>query len=96
MGRSEENERMVLDTKFGKLVCEVMSDGDYKEFAIDLVRPDGRAYQVAVVGTNEHSDDPHYNDDMVHVYTWDGQYEDCAEQFYMDPNGEGWYAKEER
>ena len=96
MGRSKDNERIVLPCKFGKLVCEVVRDDeDYKEFAIDLHRSDGKEYQVAVIGTNESSDDPHFNDDMVHVYAWDGQHEDCSYHVYMDPSGDGWYFDQE-
>ena len=96
MGRFTLTERMdeclVLETKFGKLVCwKVRDDEDYREFAIDLIGNDGREYQVATIGTCENSDDPHFNDDMVHVYTWDGQHEDCAGQLYMNPHGDGWY-----
>ena len=92
MGRSNDNERMVLECKFGKLVCEVVRDDDeYKEFAIDLISTDGKEYQIAVIGTNECGDDPHYNDDMVHVYVWNGHSDDCCSQFYMDPHGEGYY-----
>ena len=43
MGRKQSNERIVLPCKFGKLVCEVVSnDDEYKEFAIDLYRNDGK------------------------------------------------------
>lgn len=89
---------LVLETKFGKLVCwKVRDDEDYKEFSIDLIANDGKEYQVATIGTNEGSDDPHYNDDMVHAYIWNGQHPDDPADFYMDPHGDGWYydAKEE-
>jgi len=96
MGRFTLTERfgdsLVLDTKFGKLICwKVRDDDEYKEFSIDLIANDGKEYQVATIGTNESSDDPHYNDDMVHAYIWDGQHEDVAADFYMDPNGDGYY-----
>ena len=91
-------EKLELDTKFGRLVCwMVRDDEDYKEFAIDLVTHDGREYQVATIGTNEGSDDPHFNDDMIHAYIWDGQHEEEPRQLYMDPHGDGYYydAREE-
>lgn len=90
-------EKLVLDTKFGRLVCwKVRDDEDYKEFSIDLIANDGREYQVACIGTNEGSNDPHFNDDMVHVYAWNGQHEDCADQLYMDPHGDGWYSSSDK
>ena len=96
MGRSKDNESMVLECKFGKLVCEVMRDDeDYREFAIDLIADDGKKYQVAVIGTNERGDDSDFNDDMVHVYAWNGRQEDCAADFYMDPHGDGYYCDQE-
>lgn len=91
------DEALVLDTKFGKLVCwKVRDDEDYKEFAIDLIANDGKEYQVATIGTNEGFNDLHC-DNLVHIYAWDGHYEDCAGELYMDPHGDGWYydAKEE-
>ena len=85
-------DKLVLETKLGKLVCwKVRDDEGYKEFAIDLIANDGKEYQVATIGTNEGSDDPHFNDDMVHAYIWDGQHPDDPEQFYMDPHGDGFY-----
>ena len=86
------SEKLELQTKFGTLVAWVVRDDeDYKEFAIDLIANDGKEYQVACIGTDEYSDDPHYNDDKVHIYTWDGHDPDCCHQEYMDPNGEGYY-----
>ena len=86
------DEKMVLDTKFGKLVCwKVRDDEDYREFSIDLIANDGKEYQVATIGTNECSDDPHFNDDRIHVYVWGGQHPEDPEEFYMDPHGDGWY-----
>ena len=44
MGKNEDDERIVLPCKFGKLVCEVVRDDDEcKELAIDLYRDDGMA-----------------------------------------------------
>ena len=94
MGRSKDNERLVLDTKFGKLVCEVVrDDDDYREFAIDLYRNDGKAVQVCVVGTNEY--DEVSGDDMVHVNLWDGEHEDCCATHHVKPFGDGWWGEEE-
>lgn len=86
------DDALVLETKFGKLVCwKVRDDEDYKEFSIDLIGNDGREFQVATIGTCENSDDPHFNDDMIHAYIWDGQHPDDIESFYMDPHGDGYY-----
>jgi len=93
-------ERIELPCKFGTLVCEVFSNGDFKELAIDLVRPDGKGYQVCVVGTNENCDGLdlfseeeriEYRD-RIHVYLWDGEEPDCCEQWHMNPDGDGYYA----
>lgn len=91
-----------VECKFGTLVCSVFSDNDdYRELAIDLVRPDGRSYQVCCVGTDEHEpwsfdwltkekNEQHRRENRsVHVYVWNGEDEDCCDQFYMDPNGDG-------
>jgi len=93
MGREQDNERMVLDTKFGKLVCEVMVDSeDYKEFAIDLYRNDGKAVQVCVVGTYEY--DKASDGDKVHVNLWDGENVDCCATHHVEPYGNGWWGEE--
>ena len=92
------DEKLELHTKFGRLVCwKVRDDEGYMEFAIDLVTKDGREYQVATIGTCENSNDPHFNDDMVHAYIWNGQHEEEPTSFYMDPHGDGYYydAREE-
>lgn len=107
MGRSKDNERLVLECKFGKLVCEVVRDDeDYKEFAIDLYRNDGKAVQVCVVGTDEgklHVADwmkPEQqieavrNFRMVHVSLWDGDDQDCCKVHYVEPYGDGWWGEE--
>ena len=96
MGRFTLTERiedaLVLETKFGKLVCwKVRDDEDYREFSIDLIASDGKEFQVATIGTCENSDDPHFNDDMIHIYGWNGQNQDCSDQLYMDPHGDGYY-----
>jgi hypothetical protein len=108
MGRSNDNERLVLECKFGKLVCEVVRDDDeYKEFAIDLHRNDGKVVQVCVVGTNE--GDPFLadwmtlkqkieaerNSHMVHIDLWDGDDQDCCGRFHTKPFGDGWCEEEE-
>lgn len=104
MGRGQDNERMVLECKFGKLVCEVVrNDDEYKEFAIDLYRNDGKAVQVAVIGTDEyemwkperlnHIERKQHS--MVHVYYWDGEDEDCYGQHFVEPFGDGWWGEEE-
>lgn len=88
----DSNDTLVLETKFGKLVCwKVRDDEEYKEFAIDLMANDGREYQVATIGTIEWSNDPHYNDDMMHAYIWNGQHPEDPASFFMDPHGDGWY-----
>ena len=107
MGRDQDNERIVLDTKFGKLVCEVVRDDeDYKEFAIDLYRNDGKAVQVCVVGTDEHEwERTDWFDDetnrkfeeqngKVHIYMSDGESQDCEGSWYVEPYGEGWWGEE--
>lgn len=95
MTRFEElgiSEKVQLNCKFGKLVCwKSREDEDYREFSIDLIAEDGREYQVATIGTNEYSDDPHFNDDKVHIYLWDGQRSEDPSWQYMDPHGDGWY-----
>ncbi|MBQ9000487.1 MAG: hypothetical protein IJ087_01385 [Eggerthellaceae bacterium] len=94
MGRSNDNERLVLPCKFGKLVCEVVRDDDeYKEFAIDLHRNDGKVVQVCVVGTNEY--DECNGDDKVHVNLWDGEREDSCGVHHIEPYGDGWWGEEE-
>lgn len=92
---------VVLDCKFGEIVCEVVrSDEDYRELEVDLVRPDGRAYQVCIVGTNENEDGLQFMDppareryrDNLHIHYWDGHDEDqCDEGIFLDPEGEGFY-----
>lgn len=95
MGRSKDNDRLVLHTKFGKLVCEVMrDDADYKEFAIDLYRKDGKAVQILVVGTDEYTDDPCTSSNKVHTYIYDGEDADVAADFYTEPFGDGWWTDE--
>ena len=103
MGRSNDNERIVLPCKFGKLVCEVVRDDEeYKEFAIDLYRNDGKAVQVCVVGTDEWEwHEPNLatpmekrQHDMVHINYWDGEDEDCYGQHFVEPYGDGWWGKE--
>jgi len=86
------DECLVLETKFGKLLCwKVRDDAEYKEFSIDLIANDGKEYQVACIGTNEQGDDPCFGDDRIHVHVWDGQRPDDIESFYMDPCGDGFY-----
>ena len=103
MGRSKDNERLVLPCKFGKLVCEVVRDDDeYKEFAIDLYRNDGKVVQVCVVGTCEYglpegceqtnAQERHYN--TVHVDYWNGEDEDCYGSQHVEPYGDGWWGEE--
>lgn len=103
MGRGQQNERIVLPCKFGKLVCEVVRDDDeYKEFAIDLYRNDGKAVQVCVVGTCEYEPPADAEPtpmqakqhDMVHVDYWDGEDEDCCGVHYVEPFGDGWWGEE--
>lgn len=94
MGRGQMNDRLVLDTKFGKLVCEVVRDDEYKEFAIDLYRNDGKAVQVAVIGTDEGGGDTDM--DRIHTYLWDGENADGPDAcYYTEPFGEGWWGEEE-
>lgn len=94
MGRGQGNERIVLPCKFGKLVCEVMrDDDDYREFAIDLYRNDGKAVQVCVVGTDERGGDLD-GVDKVHIYMYDGENEDCCGQHFVEPFGDGWWGEE--
>lgn len=103
MGRSKDNERIVLPCKFGKLVCEVVRDDDeYKEFAIDLYRDDGKVVQVCVIGTDEYelresanrSTERTKQHDMVHVHVWDGDSQDCHWSTYVEPYGDGWWGEE--
>ena len=104
MGRSKDNERLVLPCKFGKLVCEVVRDDDeYKELAIDLYRDDGKVVQVCVVGTDEYElykpERLSYMDkkrhDMVHIYYYDGEDPDVYGQQFVEPYGDGWWGEEE-
>ena len=107
MGRSKDNERIVLPCKFGKLVCEVVRDDEsYKEFVIDLYRDDGKAVQICVVGTDEgelfvadwmkpeRRIEAARNHRMVHVDLWDGDEQDCSGRHYVEPYGDGWYGEE--
>ena len=95
MGRNRDNERMVLECKFGKLVCEVVRyDEDYREFAIDLYRNDGKVTQVCVVGTYESAAWTEVGDDKVHVDLWDGESEDCCKRHYVEPYGDGYWGEE--
>jgi len=95
---------LVLDTKFGKLVCwKVRDDEEYKEFSIDLIANDGKEYQVATIGTDEHGfyESPFLSKECIeklrkrhasiHTYLWDGNGEDSCESFFMDPHGDGYY-----
>lgn len=96
MGRGQENGRLVLDCKFGKLVCEIVrADEDYREFAVDLYRNDGKVVQVCVVGTYE-SDvwEEAIGEDKVHVDLWNGEDEDCCDRHYVEPFGGGWWGEE--
>lgn len=108
MSRSKDNKRMVLECKFGKLVCDVMRDDDeYKEFAIDLYRNDGKVVQVCVVGTveSEHEYCDAFSADanrelakyhgMVHTCLYDGEDPDSCQRLYTEPYGGGWWGEEE-
>ena len=95
MGRGQDNERIELPCKFGTLVCEVVRDDeDYKEFAIDLYRNDGKAVQVCVVGTNEHDVGNFFDKTCVHVDLWNGEDEDSDGRHYTEPFGEGYWGEE--
>lgn len=95
MGRGQENERMVLECKFGKLVCEVVRDDEeYKEFAIDLYRNDGKAVQVCVVGTNERDQGHFFDKTCIHVDLWNGEDQDCDSRHYTESFGNGWWGEE--
>lgn len=104
MGRGQMNNRLALECKFGKLVCEVVRDDDeYKELAIDLYRNDGKAVQVAVIGTDEYelwkperlSYTEKKQHDMVHIFYYDGESVDCCGQHFVEPFGNGWWGEEE-
>ena len=101
---SQVGQKMVLETKLGKLVCWVVRDDEeYKEFAVDLIAKDGREYQVATIGTNEYPfyaspflegerlEESRRRHDCVHIYTWDGHDTDSTGDLYMDPTGDGYY-----
>lgn len=107
MGRNEDNERIVLPCKFGKMVCEVVRDDEsYKELAIDLYRNDGKAVQVCVVGTRDDgyedlaSFTPEQNarirryHDTVHVALFDGENGDPCGEHLVEPFGDGWWGEE--
>lgn len=104
--RHGDAKRIELPCKFGMLVCEcVRDDEDYKEFAIDLYRNDGKVVQVCVVGTNEGElfladwMKPEQRAEaarihrMVHVNLWDGESEGCRGIHYVEPFGEGWWGE---
>ena len=99
MGNNAKN-RIELPCKFGTLVCEVTrADEDYREFSIDLVRNDGHEVQIACIGTNENDEGLSlFSDeelrqyrDMVHVYLWNGESQDCCGEHYVAPFGDGYY-----
>ncbi len=62
----------------GKLVAYGQGDEDeYSEIEIDLLAPDGRVLQLAVVGMDEEGwewspFDPPKGYQKMHVYSWDG------------------------
>lgn len=78
-------ETMKLECKLGTLVCSVFSDNsDYQEFAIDIVRPDGKAYSVLLVGTSALNG-------RVHTFLYDGDSDDYQLKYEMVPDGDGWF-----
>lgn len=90
MGRGQSNQRIELPCKFGTLVAEVVRDDeDYREIAVDLMRSDGKGYQVAVIGTDEHPEGP----PNVHVHLWDGEHEETETVWRMNPDGNGFFCE---
>lgn len=84
---SKQEETLRIQCPFGTLVAGVfMNDGEYNEFFIDLERPDGRATQVAVIGT--------YSGELergIHTYVWDGDDEEPTWRHETNPDGKYCY-----
>lgn len=69
-----------IETALGRIVASIAGDaGIYDEIAIDLVAPDGRLMQLAVIGVTENDAglEGWGGEPNMHAYVWDGTDEDC-------------------
>ena len=78
-------DRMIeLECPLGVLRCETFNnDGEFVEFGIDLIRPDGGLVQVAVVGTSLNE-----SGCELHVHAFNGDDECAASTVIVNPDGE--------
>lgn len=75
-----------VETCFGDICVEHYTSIDYPGVWIDLVRPDGKVIQLAVVESNRIHGEP-----VLHVLAWDGDHEDFVSETVVNPDGEWAY-----
>lgn len=69
-----------IDTAFGRIEASIAGDpGIYDEIAIDLIAPDGRRLQLAIIGVTENDAgiEKFGGEPEMHAYVWNGTEEDC-------------------
>ena len=85
-----------IETALGRIEASIAGDaGIYDEIAIDLIAPDGRTMQLAVVGVTENSAGTEVwgeGDPNMHAYVWNGTEEFCTWDHNITVSDESyWY-----
>lgn len=83
--------RLSVRCAFGEIVASVTGDpGIYDEIEIDLVTPDGRTLQLAVVGCDENDEglEGCGGRPSLHAYVWDGKDSDCSWEHDIEASDE--------
>ena len=84
-----------IETALGRIEASIFGDaGIYDEIAIDLIAPDGRRLQLAIVGVSENDAglEKWGGEPTAHAYVWDGVSEEYTWDHDIDVSDDShWY-----